>query len=115
MYIVPYLVIAVSSLWPGYLAHPIDFQNLDSTMKTSFHNDVMKEDLDVEGHCNENMLGGENFQTDVMKEDLDVEGHEVVKDVSTDGGGSTEEAVSVTETKLLFHLRNVEQYDKVGN
>merc|ERR1719234_2073738 len=56
------LAIAVPSLGSGYLAHPIDFQNLD------------------------------------------IEGHEVVKDVSTDGGGSTEEAVSVTETKLLLHL-----------
>ena len=43
-----YLVIAVPSLWPGYLTHPIDFQNLDSAMKTSFHNVVMKEDLDIE-------------------------------------------------------------------
>ena len=67
---------------PGYLAHPVDFKNLDSTMKTSFH-------------------------TDVMKEDLDIEGHEVVKDVSTDGGSSTEEAVSVTKTKFLFHLRSI--------
>ena len=43
----------------------------------------------------------------VMRDDLDIEGHEVVKDVSTDGGGSTEEAVSVTETKLLFYLRSI--------
>ena len=68
-----YLVIAIASLWPGYLAHSIDFQNLDSAMKTSSKSDVMKEDLDIEGHCNENMLGGENFQTDVMTEDLDME------------------------------------------
>ena len=39
----------------------------------NFHTDVMKEDLDIEGHCNENMLGEENFHNVVMKEDLDIE------------------------------------------
>ena len=53
------------------------------------------------GHHNEDIFGG----NDVMEENLDIEWHEVVEDISTDWSGSTEEAVGVTKTKFLFHLK----------
>ena len=46
-------------------------------------------------------------RSDVTQKDLDIEGHEIVEDIAADWSSGTEEAVGVTKTKLLFHLRKV--------
>ena len=43
----------------------------------------------------------------MTQKDLDIEGHEIVEDIAADWSSGTEEAVGVTKTKFLFHLRKV--------